>query len=280
MLTELGPDADALRSEDRDAILFDLGIGALQVDCLRARRPIRTWPRDCACTAGAVLAPGNPAMGVILAASPHRVFISRLGRIEVYQPIPPTDGKSPEGPHTHVLPDLLRHRRTPCRHRADPGGLDPCAHLYPRAPGARRHWATAARSIAARHDAFQDMLRIYGDPDFLALKQRVPRPSPPVTTRRSIAVTEHRFARTQRSRGAAAAQGGGTRRRRWRPGWPRTSAASGREDADCIGIIDSDEGSRRMNGIHDMGGMEGFGQVGPSRTSRRFIPNGKAARSR
>ena len=51
-------------------------------------------------------------MGMILAANPHRVFISRLGRIEVYQPIPPPSGKSPEGPHTHVLPRLLQSRRT------------------------------------------------------------------------------------------------------------------------------------------------------------------------
>src|ERR1041385_4405152 len=32
-LTELGPDTDALRAQDRDALLFDLGLGALQVDC-------------------------------------------------------------------------------------------------------------------------------------------------------------------------------------------------------------------------------------------------------
>jgi hypothetical protein len=59
-----------------------------------------------------VFEPGNPAMGMILAANPHRVFISRLGRIEVYQPIPPPSGKSPEGPHTHVLPRLLKSGRT------------------------------------------------------------------------------------------------------------------------------------------------------------------------
>ena len=43
-------------------------------------------------------------MAVILAASPHRVFVSRVGRIEVFQAIPSANGKSPEGPHTHVLP--------------------------------------------------------------------------------------------------------------------------------------------------------------------------------
>ena len=33
VLTELGADARALRERDRDAVLFDLGLGALQVDC-------------------------------------------------------------------------------------------------------------------------------------------------------------------------------------------------------------------------------------------------------
>lgn len=36
VLTELGPDTEALRARDRDAILFDMGLGQLQVDfCIR-----------------------------------------------------------------------------------------------------------------------------------------------------------------------------------------------------------------------------------------------------
>ena len=95
VLTELGPDAGALRAADRDAVLFDLGIDALQVDvCVRVSDPQVAAQLRAHC-GRPVLAPGNPAMGVILAASPHRVFISRLGRIEVCQPIPPHDGTKP-----------------------------------------------------------------------------------------------------------------------------------------------------------------------------------------
>ena len=47
-------------------------------------------------------------MGVILASNPHRVFASRLGRIEVFQPIPPVDGKSPTGPHPTSSPSCWR----------------------------------------------------------------------------------------------------------------------------------------------------------------------------
>ncbi len=40
VLTELGPDREALRESDREAVLFDLGLGALQVDaCIRVSDP-------------------------------------------------------------------------------------------------------------------------------------------------------------------------------------------------------------------------------------------------
>ena len=87
-------------------------------------------------------------MGMILAANPHRVFISRLGRIEVYQPIPPPSGKSPEGPHTHVLPKLLKSGRT-----------HPATDRFPRAGFPARisirriRRATAGRGPAVRRHA-------------------------------------------------------------------------------------------------------------------------------
>ena len=111
-------------------------------------------------------------MGMILAANPHRVFISRLGRIEVYQPIPPPSGKSPEGPHTHVLPRLLQSRRTHPATEPVPQGLIPCAHLYPPHP-ARDGLGEARPFDATHHQAFQRMMAACGDPTALATKRRV-----------------------------------------------------------------------------------------------------------
>lgn len=170
-LAEIGPDRDAPREEDRHSILFDLGFGAWHADfCVRvgdhlAGRLREHIGRD-------VFEPGNPAMGMILAANPHRVFISRLGRIEVYQPIPPPSGKSPEGPHTHVLPKLLRNRRTHPATEPVPDGMVPCAHFYPPHP-ARDALGEARQFDAAHHDAFQAMMAACGDPEVLATKQRV-----------------------------------------------------------------------------------------------------------
>jgi uncharacterized protein DUF6925 len=171
-LTEIGPDHQAPRKEDRKAILFDLGLGALQADfCVRIGDPgLAARLREYA--GRSLFEPGNPAMGMILAANPHRAFISRLGRIEVYQPIPLPSGKSPEGPHTHVLPRLLQSRRTHPATEPVPQGWIPCAHLYPPHP-ARDGLGEARPFDAAHHQAFQRMMAACGDPAALATKRRV-----------------------------------------------------------------------------------------------------------
>jgi hypothetical protein len=111
-------------------------------------------------------------MGVILASNPHRVFASRLGRIEVFQPIPPADGKSPTGPHTHVLPKLLALGRTHAATEPLPAGWIPCAHLYPPHP-ARDRFGRDRPFQRERHAAFQILLADYGEPRLLELKRRV-----------------------------------------------------------------------------------------------------------
>jgi hypothetical protein len=172
VLTELGPDCDALRIEDRKNVLFDLGLDALQAD-LCVRFADETTVGKLREHAGrSVLEPGNPAMEIILSASPHRVFISRVGRIEVYQTIPPATGKSPDGPHTHVLPKLLKSRRTHPATEPIPDGWIPCAHLYPPHP-ARGGMGESRPFDATHHDSFQRMMEAFGRLASQAIKRRV-----------------------------------------------------------------------------------------------------------
>ena len=113
VLTELDVDREALQPEHRGSILFDLGLGALQSDlCVRIddHNLVAQLRSHCG---RSVFDPANPAMGLLLETNPHRVFISRIGRIEVYQPIPPPSGKSPDGPHTHVLPKSAERAAEP-----------------------------------------------------------------------------------------------------------------------------------------------------------------------
>jgi len=172
-LTELGPDAQALRAQDRGAVLFDLGLDVLQVDCCIRTADAELIATLRACAGRSLFEPGNPGMGLILRHGPHRVFVTRCGRAEVYQPIPAPGGKAPpEGPHTHVLPKLLAHKRTHAATEPIPRGWVSCAHLYPAHP-LRDGAARALPFDAGRHVAFQRILGRFGDAEHLKLKRHV-----------------------------------------------------------------------------------------------------------
>src|SRR4051794_21388384 len=85
VLTELGPDPEALRAQDRDAVRFDLGVGAAQVDCCVRTADAEIVAELRAHAGRSLFEPSNAAMGLILRHSPHRVFVTRAGRAEVYQ---------------------------------------------------------------------------------------------------------------------------------------------------------------------------------------------------
>jgi hypothetical protein len=171
VLTELDVDREALQPEHRGSTLFDLGLGALQADlCVRIddHNMVARLRSHCG---RSVFDPANPAMGLLLATNPHRVFISRIGRIEVYQPIPPASGKSPDGPHTHVLPKLLKSGRTHSATEPIPEGWIPCAHLYPKHPA--RGGRSPESFDVASHASFQRMIGSFGLADSLAIKRRL-----------------------------------------------------------------------------------------------------------
>lgn len=105
--TTLGPDGAALRPERRGERLFDLGLGrgaarfcvrtgdAAMLAALEAAEDTE-WP--------AWLGSLGPAL---MRASPARVIETPLGRVEIDTPIPAAGGVSPNGPHTHLLPEYL-----------------------------------------------------------------------------------------------------------------------------------------------------------------------------
>jgi len=164
MVTELGPDRDAVRPVDRDAVLFDLGLGVLQADfCVRTRDAETLAVLRAACGAP-LLAPGSAVAPRLVALSPHRVVRCRIGRIEVYRPIPPPGATTPDGPHTHLLPKLLRQTRPHAATVPIPAGWLAGMTLFPPHPLG----AAAGADVAfdrARHAAFQAILARFGDPE-------------------------------------------------------------------------------------------------------------------
>jgi hypothetical protein len=171
VLTEIGPDEDAFRDEDRSAALFDLGLDIPHVDaCVRtADDNLGAILRDGA--GRSILEPHSPAMAAVQEHSPQRVFLSRLGRVEVYGRIPPPDGLSEAGPHTHLLPDLLASGRSHPAGTPIPIGYVPCLDLYPANP-LMDNLGRPHPFDATQFAAFEALLAVWGDPDYLTEKAR------------------------------------------------------------------------------------------------------------
>lgn len=169
----LGLDKDALREEDRDAELFDLGVGRGHVHfCARTR------------DAGLIAAlksiegkdlfgpEGSAVMGEVLRAQPNRIVISPVGRVEVYAPIPMPGGSSPEGPHTHLLPRMVASGLTHAANSPIPAGLQPVLQLHPSSP-----WRDAlGRRVpfnAELDTLFDAILAEFGLPQDMDVRQSV-----------------------------------------------------------------------------------------------------------
>lgn len=132
--TPLGADENAIDSKHSNELLFDFGLG-------------RRFSRFCIRTGKAALvAELNRMAGSswsevfrmvgasILAESPTRVVESQLARIEVYAPIPPPGGNSPDGAHTHFLPQFLASGEEIPSALALPDYAAPVAIFYPGLP--------------------------------------------------------------------------------------------------------------------------------------------------
>lgn len=174
VLTELGPDDGAIRGIDRTGILFDMGLSLPQCDfCIRTSDPkLLTVLR--ANLGLSVFDHANAAMSVILKAHPHRVALTNVGRVEVYQKIggPDTGGVSPPGPHTHVLPKLLTSGRTHSANTPIPDSLMPMAYLHPGNPvvGPMGEEKSFDPQL---FEGFQQLLRAYGPAAVVAAKDAI-----------------------------------------------------------------------------------------------------------
>ncbi len=174
VLTELGADAEAVRPADRKAVLFDIGLALPQCDFC-----IRTADTDLiallrAHAGRSLFEPGNPVSAALMAAHPHRVALTRIGRIEVFQKIggPETGGVSPAGPHTHLLPHLLRSGRTHSANTPIPKYHVPLGYLHPANPVMDTLGRDLKFDIDA-HARFQALFERFARPDLPLLRKAV-----------------------------------------------------------------------------------------------------------
>jgi hypothetical protein len=168
-ITELGPDTEAIFEHSRHEMLFDLGLARRSVNfCVRTTDPALVELLRGAQGASVLDRPDLNA--AIVAAGPARVVESRMARVEITNPIPPPDGVSPNGPHTHLMPGLIKRRRVHDANIPIPEGFLPCLTLYPAHP-ARDAEGRERKFDAQMHASYQRLLDRYGDPDFVAAKR-------------------------------------------------------------------------------------------------------------
>lgn len=167
----LGCDAAALREEDRNAQFFDLGVGH---GCVRMALRTEAPALIDALKAGEgkALMEQAEVMPLVLKHQPHRVLLSPAGRVEVYQPIPLPGGKSPEGPHTHLLPKLIAKERPHSSNTPIPTGWQAALNMHPKSP-----WRTL---LGERHPyeretdaAFQPLLELFALPEDVIVEREL-----------------------------------------------------------------------------------------------------------
>jgi hypothetical protein len=168
VLTDLGPDREAARPQDRNAILFDIGIGAPHVDfCIRTgdRNLIRLLRKG---VGAPILTEANPQLEAIKQSSPARVCMSRLGRIEVFQRIGShrQQKPTPMGPHTHLFPARLQKDLDDL---AKPDDWLSALDLHPGNPVIDRSGHARPFDLAL-HMSFQELLEQYAPPGYMEEK--------------------------------------------------------------------------------------------------------------
>lgn len=170
-LTEIGPDNEAVMEADREGILFDIGVGAPHINAFVRTRDsslLKMLRRECGRT---IISDKSLVVDLIKEANPHRVFLSKLGRLEVFQSIGTSVAGVPEGPHTHVLQDLLALGVTHSPSIPIPKGWEPCLWLFPPHPTTDIHGHLRPFELTLLRK-FQGLLESYGHADYIHEKSR------------------------------------------------------------------------------------------------------------
>lgn len=169
VLTELGADREAVHAPHREQLLFDLGVGLPHADfCIRSDDSALVGVLR-ASLGETIAEAGHPLLDTIIEAAPHRVVRSSAARIEVYQRI--DRQRTPDGPHTHLLPGLLGRRTAHDAALPYPRDCLPVLTVHPENPlvDAEGRARPFARDAWQR---FESVLERYGDPHYVAEKKR------------------------------------------------------------------------------------------------------------
>lgn len=170
VFTEIGPDKAAVSTANNNEILFDMGLDSPYLQfCIRTDdvELINLLRKG---VGHPVFDNKNSILPAVQEASPTRVVISSLARIEIYSAIPEGNIDTPNGPHTHLLPQLLNsNKRSPIWL---PEEFTSALTLNPVHPLFDKYGEPRIFDHSA-YDDFQKLLVEFGTPEYCAEKARM-----------------------------------------------------------------------------------------------------------
>ncbi|GAA3225150.1 hypothetical protein GCM10017691_13770 [Pseudonocardia petroleophila] len=153
VVTELGPDAEALRPADLSGTLFDLGLGAAAADVLvRTADPAALEVLRAAVGRDAV---SGGLLAQLTGAAPDVVVVTAAGRMEITAP--------GGGTGLRLRPSQVRQDPGPAAHIPVPDGWTPVLRLHPAHPAAEPDGRPVPFD-PERDAAFRALLSGHGDP--------------------------------------------------------------------------------------------------------------------
>jgi hypothetical protein len=171
-MTELGADSDALRAEDRSAILFDLGLANAQAEILLRTADAELIRRLRAAGGRPLLEADEALLGAIGRMAHDRIVVTPLGRLEVSARAPTKAAAGLDALFPGLVPRLLASSMTHPSTSPIPAGLVPFGYLFPPHP-ARQAPLSPMPFDLDRHRAFQAILQRFGLPGLNRLKAAV-----------------------------------------------------------------------------------------------------------
>ncbi|MEM9799188.1 MAG: hypothetical protein AAGA20_02615 [Planctomycetota bacterium] len=159
--------------DDAEGALYDIGIGATDVDACVVTSDAELAAALDRSIGRSIWEDDNSVLAAIKEGSPTRLFRSKAAQVRVRQRIGRSGGEpTPNGPHTHVIKNLLRTVRPHDARIPVPEGRSVVLSMYPPHP-TRDEFGERKSFDQEQWKGFQALLAEFGTPGYASTKEEL-----------------------------------------------------------------------------------------------------------